>query len=410
MTSPTFQNKGTKYMFGWPEYNLEAHVSRIHLNHERAVCHLLFTSSHEESNPHILQTRFNLESARARSELAKEMASRYKIKDTPIDWKNLLEYLSAKILQEYERGEPVIEISSDDDVGPLEYLIEPIAPLNKPTVIFGDPGSGKSQLAIILSILVILPWADNPLRLVPPKEPTISLFCDYEADGDDIRRQLKGFVVGMGLGFVPLYYRRCTFPVVDDIEAIRNHMEAINAKCLFIDSTSLAAGGDLNRMDVATSYFRSLRQLNVTTISLSHTSKDRESKSKTILGSVLFEAGARSVWECRGQEDEDTLDLAMFHRKANLSKKSKPLGYRITYSDSGNMITWHDPRSVAEFVERMGTNQRIFELLKEGYLSTEEITKALDISQANCRVALKRLKDKGLAIKAGDQWGLLHKE
>ncbi len=406
---PSFENKGTKYLFHWDEYALNVEVSRISSNHETTKCQILFTTTDPNCNPHLLQTRFNLESSRSRSELAKDMAGRYKVKGQVIDWKSLLEYVSIKAIRESEQGEPVIILSSLDEVKPLEYLIDPIIPLNKPTVLFGDPGAGKSQLMVALNILTGLPWADNPLRLGVPNKPVVSLILDYEADPDDIRRQVGSLIEGMGLGFFQVNYRRCALPIADDIEAIRNHIEAINATCIFIDSVSLAAGGDLNAMNVATAYFRSLRQLkNVTSVSLAHTSKDRENKSKTILGSVLFEAGARSVWEVRGQEDENSLDIALFHRKANLSKKSPPLGYRITYENSLPVnITWHDPKSVAEFVERMGTNQRIIAFLKESPATEQEIQESLDITPVNCRVTMSRLKKKNIAIKVGDKWGLV---
>ena len=407
MSEPTFENKGLKYIFKWAGYSLEAQVSRVRSDHEKTTCTILFTSTHSEAHPHILRTKLNLESARSRSEVAKEMTTRYKLK-TPIDWKNLLEYISERTLQEFEKGEPLIHLSSSSDVKALEYLINPLAPLNKPTVIFGDPGAGKSLLCIVMSILVALPWTDNPLRLTPPSTPTIGLFLDYEADPDDAQRQLKSLVEGMELGHAELHYRRCSLPIVDDIEAIRNHIDSINAKYLFIDSTSLAAGGDLNKMDTATTYFRALRQLSTTTISLAHTSKDRENKHKSIIGSVLWEAGARSIWECRAVEDDNTLDIALFHRKANLSKKSKPLGYRVTYeNDLPTTIEWHDPTDVPEFVERMGTNQRIINLLKSGYHTTQQIEDELEITSVNCRVATKRLRDKGIIVKSGEEWGLV---
>lgn len=407
MSEPIFSNQGTKYNIRWDDYNLNCEISRLHINQNNARCLLVFTSDHQNADPHILQTRFNLESARTRSELAKELAIRYQI-DTPIDWKALLEYLSVKTLQEYERGEPVIEIRSTDEIRPLEFLISPIAPLNKPTVIFGDPGAGKSLLAIVICIVMALPWYDNPLGLIPASQPKRALFLDYEADPDDLRRQFTSLVTNLKLGYAQFYYRRCSLPLVEDIESIREHMSRVKADCIIIDSASLAAGDDLNRMNVATSYFRALRQLNTTTISLSHTSKDRDSKSKTILGSVLWEAGSRSVIECRGQEDDDALNAVLFHRKSNLSKKFKPLGYRIQFNNNLPVsLEWHDPRNVSEFVARMGNNQRILELLKEGRMTGKEITQTLDISYASAGVTLKRLLNKGLIVKLDDKtWGL----
>ncbi len=249
--TPKFVNNGLKYTISWPEYNLTAQVSRIHPNHERTTCKLLFTTDNKESNSHLLETVFNMTSSRARTELAKDMDTRYKIKE-PIDWKNLLEYVSVKSLREFERGEPVIELSSADEVSELEYLVAPIAPLNKPTVLFGDPGSGKSQFVTIIGVIMSLPWYGNPLRLIAPAKTHIPLILDYEADPDDTRRFIKKLDNGMELGITSMFYRRCTLPIADDLEAIMAHAEEVKADCLIIDSMSLACGGDLNKMDVAT--------------------------------------------------------------------------------------------------------------------------------------------------------------
>ena len=405
MNNPIFENKSSKYIFVWPELSCE--VSRMHVDHDKTSCQLIFTDHSE--NPHILRTRLNIETNSTRAKLAKDLTERHPIKG--FSWEDAIEYISEKTMRELEHGEPVVTIQSTDETTELKYLVFPIIPEGKPTAMFGDPGSGKSQLAIILCIIMRLPWFDNPLRLIAPEKPTKVLYLDYEADQVDLQRQLAIFTNGMGLGWSSIEYRRCALPIADDIEGIRNHIEETGARCVIIDSVSLAAGGDLNRMDVATAYVRALRSLGegITTISLAHTSKDRENKSKTILGSVLFEAGFRSVWEVRGQEDEDNnlLDICLFHRKSNLAKKSKPIGFRISYSPDGTTIAWHDPRNVAEFVERMGTNQRVLSLLKEGYATEQEIQDGLGISAVNCRVTMSRLKKKTLVLKVGDEWGLV---
>jgi len=116
------------------------------------------------------------------------------------------------------------------------------------------------------------------------------------------------------------------------------------------------------------------------------------------------------VFECRGQEDDDALDIALLHRKFNLGGKVHPLGYRIHYNNTGNTITWHDPKSVPEFVERMGNNRRILELLKDGPLQMKEITELLEITFPAASMALNRLEKKQLVLRLGEkQWGLVSK-
>lgn len=403
MNNPVFENKSSKYIFTWPEVVCE--VGRIHIDHDRTSCQLIFTNPKDKA--HILRTRLNIETDAARKRLAKELAERYPVKD--LDWPDTIEYIAEKTMRELEHGEPVVTIQSTDEYSDLKYLIHPIAPEGKPTAIFGDPGSGKSQLAVILSMIMTLPWTDNPIRLGAPDKPVKVLFLDYEADKEDIQRQLALLTQGMDLGYGSIEYRRCSLPIADDLEGIRTHIEETGARCLIIDSVSLAAGGDLNRMDVATNYVRSLRSLgsNITTISLAHTSKDRESKIKTILGSVLFEAGFRSVWEIRANEGDDSLDIALFHRKANLSKKFQDIGLRINYLKEGSTIEWLNPKSVPEFVERMSVNQQILSALKYGKVSTSELVEQLGIKRPSVDTALNRLKKASKII--GDSkngWGL----
>jgi len=346
-----------------------------------------------------------LEASSSKSRLAKDLAGLLSLKkDT---WQDIVEYISEKSLRELEQGEPVIEITSLDDTIPLEYIIYPILPKGKPTVIFGDPGSGKSQQAVLFSIMMALPWHDNPLKLKVRDVPSVPLFLDYEADADDVRRQVTALVNGMDLGYMRLHYRRCTLPLHEDIEAIMNHAEVVKADCLIIDSTSLAAGNDLNKMEAASNYFRALRQTQMTTLSLSHTSKDRELKSKTIIGSVLWEAGARSVWESRVVEGDDCLDVALFHRKSNLARKSPPIGFQIHYeNDLPVNVVWHDCSSVPEFIERMGTNQRVLQTLKHGKFSSVQLSEELDIKRSAIDVSVSRLSKKNIINGDSKGWYL----
>ncbi len=337
MTNPTFENKRSKYTFTRPEFTCE--VGRMHVDHDRTSCQLIFTNPKDQS--HIMRTRLNIETDSARKRLAKELSERYPVKN--LDWPDTVEYIAEKTMRELEHGEPVITIQSTDEYSELKYLIHPIVPEGKPTAIFGDPGSGKSQLAVILSMVMTLPWTDNPLKLGAPDNPVKVLFLDYEADIDDIQRQLALFTGGMDLGYGSIEYRRCSLPISDDLEGIRTHIEETGARCLIIDSVSLAAGGDLNRMDVATNYVRSLRSLgsDITTISLAHTSKDRESKVKTILGCYAegTEVLTKEGWK---QHRDITLldEVACYEPETKALRWWHPV-IKFQYDYSGKMVSIH---------------------------------------------------------------------
>lgn len=405
-----FTNKGSRYLIEWENFQCE--ISKIKNARDTTICQMVIFPKVGVA----FRTRLNLESDRARSSTAKELSSRYK----GTDWKAILEDIANRTLAEFEKGEPVVEIQTGDEVPELEYLIYPIIPLGKQTVLFGDPGSGKSQIAVVISLLTIFNTYANKLRLTPYKKGMRGLVLDWEADEEDWRRQLKWFTDVFGLGWANMYYRRCSLSLAHELDAIKEHIETVKADYVIIDSVSLAAGGDLNHMDVATGYFRALRQLNITAVSLAHTSKNREDKKKTILGSVLFEAGARNVWEVRGQEDaeKNTLDIALFHQKSNLAKKHPPLGYRINYIVDPNnpkqtipkSMIWHEPSEVPEFAERMDNKKRILLTLRDGPLDNKEIAELTGIDVDIIRVTANRLKSDKKVVKIGDKWGLVTAE
>jgi hypothetical protein len=299
-------------------------------------------------------------------------------------------------MRELEHGEPVQTIETTDEIAPLEYLLYPLIPLGKSTAIFAPPGRGKSQLAVLLSIILRLPWPENPLGLVPPDKPVKMLYLDYEGDKDDILRPMSLIVKGMELGWCDLEYRRCYLPLIDDIDGIKNYMEERECTVLMIDSTSMAAGGDLIKMDIATAYSRAIRQLGsgITTISLAHTSKTEENMSKSVLGSILFTAGFRSIWELTSSEFDGGLDVALMHRKANLSKKYPDIGFRLNYLEDSTTVEYLDPKSIPDFVDRMSVNQRIIQKLKRAKLTSKQLTDELNIPRPQIDTALKRLRDK----------------
>lgn len=404
MEAPIFINKSSKYIFTWKE--VECEVARMHIGHDTTSCQLIFS----KGDKHILRTRINIETHSARSKLAKELEAAFPIKDKTWNWDDCVEYIVEKSMRALEHGEPVITLETTDEIAPLEYLLYPLIPLGKSTAIFAPPGKGKSQLAVLISLILRLPWPENPLNLVPPDKPVKLLYLDYEGDKDDILRPLSLIVKGMELGWCDMEYRRCFLPLIDDIDGIKNHMEEKGCTVLMIDSTSMAAGGDLIKMDIATAYSRAIRQLGsgVTTVSLAHTAKNNDTggSNPSVLGSVLFTAGFRSIWELASSEFEGGLDLALMHRKANLSKKHKDIGFRLNYLEDRTIIEYLDPKSIPDFVERMSVNARVIDRLKRGKISSQELMIELRLTRPQVDVAIKRLRDKKLIAGASDGWYL----
>lgn len=421
MPQPLVVQTISGYKFTFVDEKIEVLVSRLRNQHDGSLKgdlkFVLGSKKLEEPS-----FSFNFSSATTRKQLVKTLDEKYPAanKDKPQwEWTPIIDELTRRIQTIWRTGEPVVHILSTDDVDPLDYLIYPIIPKDNPTAIFGDPGAGKSKILSIFYVVAIIPLIENTLRLKTHETSSKILYLDYESNENDFRRLIKAIGNGLNIHPIPFEYRFCSIPLADDLDAVKEHAFSIGADTIFIDSMSLAAGGDLNRMDVATSYIRALRQLKMTTVSAAHTSKDIEAKHKTIIGSTLFTAGFRQVWECRGQEhDKDTLDIALLLRKTNVTGKLPPMGYRLVFDNAVDekgkdyleslFVSWHDPRSVPEFVERMGNNTRILDALKEGTKTAKELVEELEITYQACHIALKRLADKRLVMKLpdGKRWGL----
>ena len=270
------------YLLEWdtPPISIESRRVRSHRD-GRLTAFIKVKVLGEVSPGHLHGADFNLASTAARTTLSKVLTERYEA-----DWYAILEQLCDYVREAHERGEPVQEIWSHEDPGPLKYLVRPLLPLGHPAIIFGDGGSLKSTIGQILALVVVLPWEHNPLGLVPPAEVTPALYLDWEADEDEFRWRLHAIGAGMKLPATPLLYRRMALPLADDMEAVSSFIADYSIRFLVIDSLGAAAGGDLNATEPCLRLFAALRQLHVTSLMLAHNSKDQLTKRRSVYGNV----------------------------------------------------------------------------------------------------------------------------
>ena len=257
MSEPKFTNKGTGFLFEWETEKLNILVSKIRNGRDNALsCVVTATTTIPTISPHLWQQNFNPLATRTKNELKKELEKRYHPDGTKIDWDEIIETLCVNTIEQYERGEPVEEIWSTEDWGKPGYLLDPIIPLDKPTIMFGDPGTGKSELALMFGVIVLLPLENNSLNLIPASRMYKPLLLDYEADKPEIGWRLKALQEGMGLPPIILNYRRCYMPLAQDIEQIKQHVEETKSEFIIIDSLGPACGGELKDAGPGTSIFR----------------------------------------------------------------------------------------------------------------------------------------------------------
>jgi len=306
-------------------------------------------------------------------------------------------------------GELADEIwPSEDDTLEADYLLEPILYLNHPTVIFGDYGSLKSLLALVIAYVVQLPYQDNNLGLITAKEPTRCLYLDFEDDVTSFRKRWSALDGGIGEGAMPILRRRMTSSVSESVEQLRRIIRDNNIGLLIVDSLGPAARGNLNDPEPAIRYHLALRQLGITSLTLAHTAKDQLTRSRSIFGSVFFTNLARSVWEVKAEQEtgEDEAVISLKHTKANLSRIHPPLGFKFSFTDTAICVAKAELKDTGLSGELPITWQ-IKNLLRSGALTTKEIAEALGKSESTIGRTLRRMKKKSEVVKIeGDRWGL----
>ena len=396
------------YSFVWTE-GITVDVSRVreHLSDGSVKGEIAVRCGQNGASQLLHRAQMNFLSTQARDKITKTLTERNK----NLDWYGAMEQLCHYVVDLTRRGEPVVELLGTADTPKPEYLIYPLVIKNYPNIIFGDPGSFKSAISLYCATVLQMEWHENPLGLPAPDRPIICLDLDWETDKETAEWTLSRMVRGHGLKLMPLYYRRCHAPLAQDIEAIRNFIDETKAEVLIMDSLAAACGGeDLNKSGPAMAFYQALRSLNVTAIVLAHNSKDRETKMRSIIGHQMFTAQARNIWECKKvqEPDDETIDIALFHRKAPpFSKISPAIGAHVEFTEDSMTITPQSATSMREFISEMGMKAQIRDALTDGAATTKDIAVSLMASEASVRTTLNRMKAQGGVIQLPDKrWGL----
>ena len=405
---PTITELPNGLLFEWTEAHLTIRVSRAREHHDgRVTAELKVSTSAPGYSPHLHQAQLNLVSTPARKAMVKALSEIYEA-----DWLSILEQCSVLTIEWIRKGEPLIELWGREDATPPTYLVDPLLIEGYPNVLFGDPGTFKSAIAVIVSAISTLPWRDNPLRLSPPPRSCKALYLDWEADKQTTDWTLARLRRGSLLPEFPLSYRFCTRPLADDIEAIQSVAAESEANICIIDSLTMAAGGDLKEAVSATAFYGALRQLHMTSLILAHNAKDNGTiqRVKTIFGSQVFTAQARNVWEVKKLQEpgENELQLGLFHRKAPpFSRLSRPLGMRVTFVDSQITVKAEDPRGIREFVAELGIKAQIQDALQQGAMAAPAIAAEIAANPDTVRARLNDLAKQGKVLKLPNgKWGL----
>ena len=402
MSLPQVNQTITGYVFVWQEEKIEISVSNLSYKSNNLKGEIKVKTFLPDYYEHLHQANFNFSSTRSKDELVRTLA---KMCDK-IDWKILVEQLRVKTLEYYRQGEPLEIISSEDEIKDIHYIIEPLLPEGLMTIIYGKGGAGKSYLALFLSLLV--DTHTNGYFQLDDQKHNI-LYLDWETDTKIITYQYKKLCRGLGKKSY-LFYKRCSLPLCQDADSIKEKIVDINADIVIIDSLGVACGADPNEAQTANQLALILRGFKTTNFLIHHTSKER-TNNKTPFGSVYFTNNARNLWEIKKVQGQDTneVNLGLFHRKANYSRLYAPIGLRFLHEKEKILVEKQDITEIPDLEKELPLRQKIKNLLLgEGVLTAQEIALRLEVSQNQVSVRLQNMKKRGEIVRQHDKWAVIY--
>ena len=257
----------------------------------------------------------------------------------------------------------------------------------------------KSWLALYLCALV-----DNGLTASGlHADAGNSLYVDWETDRDTL--EARAWAIKRGEPEIDdgwgLKYQSAHGPLVDWIDTLAAYVVAEKFDLVVFDSVGLALGGDANDAETVLAFFGALRQLEATTLLVDHMTKGPDSQERGAFGSVYKRNSARSLWEMR-QSQNGEMTMGLYHRKANNSRLSPPVGLRLEiiedddYTIQSARFSRCDVTDDPELAKGVSAPLRIMAALGHGALGLESICAAMhDIPRQTIDSALSRMVKTG---------------
>jgi len=402
----------TGYYFTWEGSDVEnvaIGVTRIRDNTRKGSVDVEFEVAVDRKNGLGLKAllthiRTNLLSGSARSSLVKYIKDNAFVEELRYyPWEAIVHQVANITIRQLRKADPVVMLTSEYQHTPPKYLLYPLLVQGSPTILYAERSSAKSLYALLISIILTLPWHDNPFNLmIKPNDKHRVLYLDWESDDRVIGWQKEQLIKGLGLGFCDIPYMHCARPLSESVDVIREAISKCQADVIIIDSLGMAVGDDLNLTAPAFDFWGAVRLLPATPIIIGHTAKDSMNRRRTVYGNAYYEAEARGVWELAKEQtlDSNELRLSIYHRKPPpFAGLHRPLGFSFMFNEEGTEVKTCEPQLDARTKETTDVSDMdIIDALFEDadtplmYNDAFELTNK-SIKMSSIKVYFKRLKD-----------------
>lgn len=414
-----FRREGLGYAMNVPEIATEFGVDRLarsrgDMHGEITVmCALPGTRS---SDGHLHTARFNLSSTRGRTELANTLRARSGADD--VDWTDLLEDFCRRVLAAERVGEPVEFVGDRPQRIAPAWRLDPILPYDKPTILYGEGGTGKSTLATAIAvsvetgIAIIDGW-------IPRRAPV--LYLDWETSADDVDEHVKGIARGAHIpDTVRIRYRRCYGPLTEQTDEIARLVASEGIGLLIVDSVGLAGGQSSDGADISDSairLFSAFRSIGTTVLAVDHVSKGDASdpnRPARPYGSIYKTNLARATFELRRSSTSgEVARIGVFNTKSNVRRLLPPIGLAVAQADDGTISYGSfDVAADHELGRKAPLWQRALALLEEGDMSEEELAEALDAKARSLNAVLNDMARQSGTVErlpSSKKWHRVHR-
>ncbi len=390
MTEPTVRRFGDTITLDFHDALVHAILERPRDVRGDLWAEVTLRTSAPAVTPHLHRSRLNLSSLSQRDSLARMLRRRFPVDG--VDWPEIVEQVAVAALDLYRAGEPVVMVGRMPRAPGPRYLVEPLLLDGELNLLYGPGATGKTTLAVALALTA--QERVPVLGLTPPQEPVRGLFFDWEQSPDAIDSLVKQIAAGTGLSVVPeLAYRRCVGALADQVEDLRRAVAEQRARFVIVDSAGAACGGEPESAEVVLRLANGLRALGVTVLLIDHVPKEGEDP----FGSVYKVNAARMVWRVRRQQEvgEDEIQVGLFNTKSNLTRKHRPLGWRLRFDNEAEAITVTriDPAEIEEFRSGLSAREQIRRyLLATGAATAKIIAEGTSLPYNTVRETLKRME------------------
>ena len=402
----TIDGRNGTYVAYWPELRIRANVVSVELNRDKDLsAEVRWSSARPTSNGHLLSGKVTLLSIQSKQTMARSLASR----DNSIDWGMVIEQFCYSIEEKERTGEKESILTRIDVLSREKYLIDPLIELNNVSVIFGEPGSGKSWFALYLALLADEGLSTNNLTVAPSNV----LYLDWETSRDELRARMTMLRNGLGReGDGSVWYRAQHMAVGKDKRRIMEMILEHDINFVIVDSVGAASSGEVDSANSALDIFGELRSMGedggVTALCIDHVNK-----SGDWFGSIFKLAEARRVFHARRAEqqtDNNSISFGLFNVKSNNGPLISPLGFEISFPSPDNVIIGKQSIQDTSLEEHLSIQSRIVNLFKKinGTMTPAEIAEELGKNSGHIskELSMGNKKYPPLFYNENGHWGL----